>query len=94
MSGEDADLLAERFDPEDRGKVDLQALVVWLTSGFDAVQVCWGGLKLAGQGLLSTWVWGGWITSDRDHGYKLQHRHTKGHFGPFGADTPDSGFPT
>lgn len=40
MSGEDADLLAERFDPEDRGKVDLQALVVWLTSGFDAVQVC------------------------------------------------------
>lgn len=39
MSGEDAELLAERLDPADRGKVDLQAFIVWLTSGFDAIQV-------------------------------------------------------
>lgn len=43
VSGEDAELLAERFDPADRGKVDVQALVVWLTSGFDLTQVNWHG---------------------------------------------------
>ncbi|CAM9502376.1 unnamed protein product [Ectocarpus sp. 12 AP-2014] len=38
VSSEDAELLAERLDPADRGKVDREGLVVWLTSGFDVVQ--------------------------------------------------------
>lgn len=38
MSSEDAELLAERLDPADRGKVDREGLVVWLTSGFDVTQ--------------------------------------------------------
>ncbi len=44
MSGEDADLLAERLDPADRGKIDREAFVVWLTSGLDAAQV-WGRVR-------------------------------------------------
>ncbi|CAM9465279.1 unnamed protein product, partial [Ectocarpus sp. 8 AP-2014] len=38
VSSEDAELLAERLDPADRGKVDREGLVVWLTSGFDVTQ--------------------------------------------------------
>ncbi|CAM9709505.1 unnamed protein product, partial [Ectocarpus sp. 13 AM-2016] len=38
VSSEDAELLAERLDPADRGKVDREGLVVWLTSGFDVAQ--------------------------------------------------------
>lgn len=32
-------MLSERLDPSDRGKVDREALVTWLTSGFDPLQV-------------------------------------------------------
>lgn len=38
VSSEDAELLVERLDPADRGKVDREGLVVWLTSGFDVTQ--------------------------------------------------------
>ncbi|CAM9455588.1 unnamed protein product, partial [Laminaria digitata] len=35
----DAQVLSERLDPADRGKIDREALVTWLTSGLDPLQV-------------------------------------------------------
>ena len=39
MRSADAEVLSERLDPDDRGKVDREALVSWLTSGLDPLQV-------------------------------------------------------
>ncbi|CAM9116657.1 unnamed protein product, partial [Hapterophycus canaliculatus] len=38
ISSGDTELLAERLDPDNRGKVDREALVLWLTSGFDTAR--------------------------------------------------------
>lgn len=54
LSG-DIEALSKRLDPDDRGRVDREAFVLWLTSGFDLRQA--SGFPLWDQAVVFTLQW-------------------------------------